>query len=86
MLYKLAFCLSGKDVTLYLDNSIAKVSLSKLPSHIFSLAIKYGITLNQTCILTNLNVEADYLSWGDTSHNGTFFLMYHKQPSCLGLS
>ena len=73
MLHRMAFCLSGKVVALYLDNSIAKAYLcnqggtvspflSRLACRILSLTNKHGITLLPAYIPTHLNVEADYLS------------------------
>ena len=69
------FCLSGKVVTLHLDNNTAKAYLynqgitissflSKLGFHILILADNYGITLIPAYICTHLNVKADYLSEG----------------------
>ena len=73
MLRRMAFCLSGKVVTLHLDNSTAKAYLcneggtvspflSRLACQILSLTDKHGITLLPAYIPTHLNVEADYLS------------------------
>ena len=74
MLCRMAFCLSGKVVTLHLDNSTAKTYLcnqggtvspflSRLACQILSLTDKHGITLLPAYIPTHLNEEADYLSW-----------------------
>ena len=74
MLHSMAFCLSGKVVALHLDNSTAKAYLcnqggtvspflSRLACQILSLTDKHGITLVPAYIPTDLNVEADYLSW-----------------------
>ena len=74
MLCRMAFCLSGKVVALYLDNSTAKAHLcnesgtlspflSWLVYWILSLIDKHGITFIPAYILTQLNVEANYLSW-----------------------
>ena len=71
---RMSFCLSGGVVALYLDNSTAKAYLcnqgatvspflSRLACWIQSLSNKHGITLLPAYIPTNLNVEADYLSW-----------------------
>ena len=73
MLCRMAFCLSGKVVTLHLDNSTAKAYLcnqggtvspflSRLACQILSLTDKHGITLLPAYIPTHLNVEADFLS------------------------
>ena len=75
MLHRMAFNLSGKVVALYLDNSTAKAYmcnqggtvspiLSKLACWILNLTDKHGITLISAYIPTHLNVEANYLSWG----------------------
>ena len=75
MLLRMAFCLSGKVVALNLDNSIAKAYLhnhggtvspflSRLACQILSLTNKHNITLIPAYIPTHLNVEANYLSWG----------------------
>ena len=75
MLHKMAFCLSGKVVALHLDNSTAKAYLcnqggtvspflSSLACQILSLTNKHSITLIPAYIPNHLNVEADYLSWG----------------------
>ena len=74
MLCRMAFCLSGKVVALHLDNSTAKAYLcnqggtvspflSRLACQILSLTDKHGITLISAYIPTDLNVEADYVSW-----------------------
>ena len=73
MLHRMAFCLSGKVVVLHLDNSTARAYLcnhgtvshflSRLACQIQSLTTKHGITLLPAFIPTQLNVEADYLSW-----------------------
>ena len=73
MLCKMAFYLSGKVVTLHLDNSTAKAYpcnqggtvspfLSRLACWILSLTGKHGNTLIPAYFPTNLNVKADYLS------------------------
>ena len=72
MLYKMAFCLSGKVVALHLDSSTAKTYLhnqgveqylfSRLTCQRLNLADKHGITLISTCIPSHLYVEAKYLS------------------------
>ena len=73
MLHRMAFCLSGKMVALYLDNSTAKAYLCnqggivspflfRLACWILSLTNKHDITLLPAYIPTHLNVEADYLS------------------------
>ena len=75
MLCRMAFCLSGKVVTLHLDNSTAKAYLcnqggtvspllSRLACQILSLTDKHSITLLPAYIPTHLDVEADYLSQG----------------------
>ena len=75
MLHKMAFQLSGKVVTLHLDNSIAKAYLcnqdgrafpffSRLACHILNQADRQGITVIPAYMSLYLNVEADYLSWG----------------------
>ena len=72
---RMAFCLSLKVVALYLDNSMTKAYLcnqggtvspflSRLVCQILSLTDKHSITLFPAYIPTHLNVEADYLSWG----------------------
>ena len=74
MLHRMAFCLSGKVVALHLDKSTAKVYLSsqggtvspflsRLACQILSLTNKHSITLLPAYIPTNLNEEADFLSW-----------------------
>ena len=74
MLCRMAFCLSGKVVSLHLDNSTTKAYLcnqggtvspfiSKLDCQILSLTDKHGITLLPAYIPTHLNMEGDYLSW-----------------------
>ena len=71
----MAFYLSGKLVSLHLDNSTAKAYLynhggtvspflSRLACQILSLTDTHGITLIPAYIPTHLNVEADYLSQG----------------------
>ena len=73
MLCRMAFCLSGKEVALHLDNSTAKAYLcnqggtvSPLPSRlacwILNLTDKHGITLLPAYIPTHLNLEPDFLS------------------------
>ena len=73
MLFRMAFCLSGKVVALHLDNSTAKVCLSnqggtvspflsRLACRILSLTDNHGITLLPAYIPIHLNVEVDYLS------------------------
>ena len=75
MLHRMAFHLSGKLVTLHLDNStekaylynqLGKVSpfLSRLACWILNLTNKHSITLIPPYIPTHLNVEADYLFQG----------------------
>ena len=75
MLHRMAFHLSGKVVTVHLDNSTPKsylcnqggmVSpfLSRLACQILSLTNKHSITLIPTYITTHLNVETDYLAQG----------------------
>ena len=75
LLYRMAFHLFGKVVALHLDNSTDKAYLcnqggtvspflSRLACGILSLTDKYGITLILAYIPTHLNVEANYLSWG----------------------
>ena len=75
MLHRMVFCLSGKVVSLHLDNSTAKAYpcnqvstvspfLSRLACQILSLTNKHGITLLPAYIPTHLNVEAGYLSQG----------------------
>ena len=75
MLHRMAFCLSGKVVTLHLDNSTAKADLcnqggtvspflARLACCVLSLTDKHGITLIPAYIPTHLNVEANYLSLG----------------------
>ena len=72
MLCRMAFCLSGKVVTLHLDNSTATAHLcnqggtvspflSRLACWKLSLTDKHGITLIPAYIPTHLNVKADYL-------------------------
>ena len=62
------FCLSGKAVVLYPDNSTAKaylcnqngivvLSYSRLACHILTLAFKQGISLIPVYIPTHLNTE-----------------------------
>ena len=85
LLCKMTFYLSGKVVSLHLDNSTDKAYLcnqrgttshflSKLSLHILNLAYKHGITLLPTNIPTHLNVEADCLSQGGWFQIGTCFL------------
>ena len=85
MLHRMAFCLSGKVVTLHLDNSTAKAYLcnqrgtvssflSRLTCQILSLTNKHGSTLIPAYIPTHLDVEADYLSWD------WMFLEWHLLP------
>ena len=73
MLHRMAFCLSGKVVSLHLENSTAKAYLcnqggtvspflSRLACQILSLTDKHGITLLPAYIPIHLNVEADCLS------------------------
>ena len=73
MLHRMAFHLSGRVVTLHLENSMAKAYLcnqggtvssflSRLACQILSLTNKYSITLIPAYIPTHLYVEADYLS------------------------
>ena len=73
MLCRMAIYLSGKVVTLHLDNSSAKAYLcnqggtlspflSRLACQILSLTDKHCITLIPAYIPTHLNVELDYLS------------------------
>ena len=73
MLHRMAFHLSGKVVSLHLDNGTAKAYLcnqggivspflSRLACQILSLTDKHGITLIPTYIPTHLNVEVDFLS------------------------
>ena len=75
MLCRMAFHLSGKVVALHLDNSTAKAYLcnqsgtvspflSRLACRMLSLTTKHCITFIPAYIPTLLNVEADYLSWG----------------------
>ena len=73
MWHKMAFMLSGKVVTLNLDNSTAKecsqvgtacLFLSRLAYNILNLADKHGTTLIPPYIPTNLIVEADCPSQG----------------------
>ena len=74
MLCRMAFCLSGKEVSLHFDNSTAKaylcnqggtvsLFLSRLMCWILSLTDKHGISLIPAYSPTHLNVEANYLSW-----------------------
>ena len=71
----MAFCLSGRVVALHLDYSTAKAYLcnqggtvspflSRLACQILSLTEKHSITFFPAYIPTHLNVEANYLSWG----------------------
>ena len=68
MLHRMAFCLSGKVVALYLDNSTANTCgtaspfISRLACQILSLTDKHTITLILAAIPTHLNVEANCLS------------------------
>ena len=73
MLYRMAFCLSGKVVALHLDNNTGKAYLcnqggtvspflSRLFCQMLSLTDKHGITLIPAYLPTHLNVEADYMS------------------------
>ena len=73
LLSRMAFHLSGKVVSLHLDNSTDKAYLcnqggtvstflSRLAYQILSLIDKHGITLLPAYIPTHLNVEANYLS------------------------
>ena len=75
MLHRIVFHLSHQVVALYLDNSTAKAILcnqggtvspflSRLVCRILHLTDKHSITLIPAYILTHLNVEANYLSWG----------------------
>ena len=75
MLHKMAFCLSGKVLALHLDNSAAKAYQCNqggtvfpfpfwLACWILSLTDEHSITLISAYIPTHLNLEADYLSWG----------------------
>ena len=75
MLHRMSFHLSGKVVALHLDNNTAKVYLcnqgstvspflSRLACWILSLTNKHGITLIPAYIPTHLNMETNYLSWG----------------------
>ena len=75
MLCRMAFYLSGKVVALHLDNNTANADLcnqcgtvspflSRLACQILNLTDKHSITLIPAYILTHLNVEANYLSWG----------------------
>ena len=85
MLCRMAFCLSGKVVALYLDNSTEKAYmcnqggtlspfLSRLACQILSLTDKHSITLIPAYIPTHLIVEANYLS------QGQLLLEWHLLP------
>ena len=73
MLHQMAFCLSGKVVAFFLNNSTAEAYLcnqgstvspflSRLACQILNLT-KHGIALILAYIPTHLSVEANYLSW-----------------------
>ena len=75
MLHRMLFCLSGKVVTLLLDNSTSKAylcneggtvspSLPRLACQILSLSGKHSITLIPAYNPTHLIVETNYLSQG----------------------
>ena len=67
ILCRMAFWLSGKMVALHLDNCTAKANLCNHGGMVYpfpSRLDKHSITLIPTYILTHLNVEANYLSWG----------------------
>ena len=85
MLHRMACHLLDNVVALHFDNSTAKAymysqggTLSPLFSRggcwTLSLTDKHGITLLPAYIPTHLNVEADYLSWGQ------MLLEWHLSP------
>ena len=85
MLYRIAFHLSGKVITLHLDNSTVKACLcsqggtvspflSRLACWILSLTDNHSITLIPAHIPTHLSVEANYLP------RGQLILKWHLLP------
>ena len=75
MQHRMAFHLSGKVITMHLDNSTAiaylcnqgstvSLFLSRLACWILNLTDTHSITLIPAYIPIHLNVEADCLSWG----------------------
>ena len=85
MLCRMAFCLSGRVIALHLDNSTVKgylcnqggtvyPFLSRLTCQTLSVSNMHSITPFPAYIPTHLNVEANYLSWGQ------LFLERHLFP------
>ena len=90
----MAFCLSGKEVALHLDNSTAKAYLcnqggtvspflSRLACQILILTNMHGITLLPAYSPTHLNVEADFLSRDQLLPEWHLLLQVAQAAFCL---